>query len=91
MGAVTLEEAPIAADRGGILGHPRALVYLCFGEAWERFSHFGMQSLLVLYMLNHLLPEATPHVVAFDPLRGAIERVTGPLSNEAFASQVFGL
>ena len=31
----------------GILGHPRGLAYLCVSEAWERFSYFGMQSLLV--------------------------------------------
>jgi len=30
-----------------ILGHPRGLAYLCVSEAWERFSYFGMQSLLV--------------------------------------------
>ena len=37
------------------LGHPRALGYLAFSEAWERFSYYGMQSLLVLYMTKQLL------------------------------------
>jgi POT family proton-dependent oligopeptide transporter len=32
------------------LGHPRGLAYLGFTEAWERFSFYGMQTLLVLYM-----------------------------------------
>ena len=36
-------------------GHPQALWYLAFSEAWERFSFYGMQTLLVLYMANHLL------------------------------------
>jgi len=30
------------------IGHPRGLAYLAFTEAWERFSYYGMQSLLVL-------------------------------------------
>jgi hypothetical protein len=29
-------------------GHPRGLGYLAFAEAWERFSFYGMQALLVL-------------------------------------------
>ena len=37
------------------LGHPKGLGYLAFTEAWERFSYYGMQTLLVLYMVNFLL------------------------------------
>ena len=33
-------------------GHPRGLGYIAFTEAWERFSYYGMQSLLVLYMVT---------------------------------------
>ena len=29
------------------LGHPKGLGYLAFTEAWERFSFYGMQALLV--------------------------------------------
>ena len=36
------------------LGHPRGLFLLFFTEMWERFSYYGMRSLLVLYMVNHL-------------------------------------
>ena len=36
------------------LGHPRGLAYLAFTEAWERFSFYGMQALLLLYMIQHL-------------------------------------
>ena len=35
------------ADRS-FIGHPRGLAYIAFAEAWERFSYYGMQSLLVL-------------------------------------------
>ena len=34
-----------------ILGHPSGLFILFFTEMWERFSYYGMRSLLVLYMV----------------------------------------
>jgi dipeptide/tripeptide permease len=39
----------------GFFGHPKGLAYIAFTEAWERFSYYGMISLLVLYMVNQLL------------------------------------
>lgn len=36
------------------LNHPRALYTLFFAEMWERFSFYGMRSLLVLYMTKQL-------------------------------------
>jgi len=75
-----------------VFGHPRGLIYLTAAEGWERFSYFGMQSLLVLYLTHHLLqPERIGAVIGFGPVRAAIEAVTGPLSSAALASQVFGL
>ncbi len=75
------------------LGHPRGLGYLAFTEAWERFSYYGMQTLLVLYMVRQLLlPEHVGHVAGFTPFRTALERVYGgPLSNVALSSAIFGL
>jgi len=73
-------------------GHPRGLAILSFTEAWERFSFYGMQSLLVLYMATTLLPSAPEHRIwGFAGFRAAIEGVTGPLSDQALASQIFGL
>ena len=40
-------------SRGEIFGHPRGLYVLFFTELWERFSFYGMKTLLVLYMINH--------------------------------------
>lgn len=75
-----------------MFSHPRGLVYLCVAEGWERFSYYGMQSLLVLYMTHHLLmPGHAEHVVGFAALRQGIEAITGPLSPAALASQTFGL
>ena len=74
------------------LGHPRALGYLAFAEAWERFSFYGMQALLVLYMTKQLLlPGHVEHVAGFGPLRAWIESVYGQLSPQALASAIFGL
>lgn len=73
-------------------GHPKGLYYLAFTEAWERFSYYGMTGLLVLYMVNQLLlPGHAETVVGLAGLRGWIEGMTGPLSTQALASQIFGL
>ncbi len=75
------------------IGHPRGLGYLAFTEAWERFSYYGMQSLLVLYMVNRLLYH--PHIeriAGFGPFRHLLETAyRGPLSVQALASAIFGL
>ncbi len=74
-------------------GHPRGLGYLAFTEAWERFSYYGMQTLLVLYMVRQLLlPEHIGHIAGFAPFRAVLERAYGgPLSNVALSSAIFGL
>jgi POT family proton-dependent oligopeptide transporter len=79
------------ADRA-FLGHPAGLGWLAFCELWERFSYYGMQALLVLYLTNYLfLPQNIGHVAGMDALRGMIESVTGPRSPQQLASAVFGL
>lgn len=75
------------------LGHPKALGYLAFTEAWERFSYYGMQSLLVLYMTKTLL--LSPHVeqiAGFAAFERVIQAVYHPgASTQAIASAIFGL
>lgn len=87
--------SPTLADRPRdtrFFGHPIGLGFLAFAEAWERFSYYGMQTLLVLYMVNRLLLSGhIEHVVGFAALRGFLERATGPMSPQALASAVFGL
>ncbi|HET7161461.1 MAG TPA: peptide MFS transporter [Rhodanobacteraceae bacterium] len=84
---------PNAIDRPRtFLGHPRGLLTLALAESFERFSYYGMQSLLVLYLIHSLLqPGHVEHVLGFATLRHGIEAVTGPLSDAALASQIFGL
>jgi POT family proton-dependent oligopeptide transporter len=73
-------------------GHPRGLLFLAFTEAWERFSFYGMQALMVLYMVNQLLlPGQAGHIAGFVGFRSTLESVLGPLSTQALASQIFGL
>lgn len=85
------QDAP-AGRPASFLGHPKGLAFIVFTEAWERFSFYGMQALLVLYMATHLLqPGAVEAVVGFAALRGAIEAVFGSLSVQALATQIFGL
>ncbi len=80
-------------DDRSFFGHPRGLGYLAFTEAWERFSYYGMQTLLVLYMVGQLLhPGHIERVAGFGPFRGALEHAYGgPLSVQALASAIFGL
>ena len=83
---------PASFTGSDVLGHPRGLVYLCVSEGWERFSYFGMQSLLVLYITHQLLlPGHVERIAGFAAFRAGIEQITGPLSNLALASQIFGL
>jgi POT family proton-dependent oligopeptide transporter len=68
------------------LGHPKGLGYLAFSETWERFSYYGMQTLLVLYMVNELLlPGHVENIAGFELLRS----VYG-LEGQALASAIFG-
>ena len=72
--------------------HPRGLAILSCTEAWERFSFYGMQSLLVTYMATVLLPTGADRGVwGFASFRAIVETVTGKLSDQALASQIFGL
>jgi POT family proton-dependent oligopeptide transporter len=75
------------------IGHPRGLGYIAFTEAWERFSYYGMQSLLVLYMVNRLLhPGHIERIAGFVPFRHMLEIVyRGPLAVQPLASAIFGL
>lgn len=86
--------APTAKDHDrDFLGHPRGLGYLGFTEAWERFSYYGMQTLLVLYMTKQLLlPGHIENIAGFAGFRAGLERMYGgPLSVVALSSAIFGL
>ncbi len=61
------------------IGHPRGLAWLCFTEVWERFSYYGMQVLLVLYLTHQLLhPGHIEHILGFGPFRAPSRRSMAP-------------
>ena len=75
------------------VGHPRGLGYIAFTEAWERFSYYGMQALLVLYMVNRLLhPGHVERIIGFGPFRQFLEFLyRGHLDIQPLSSAIFGL
>ncbi len=93
MYSVPLAERPIDRYDRAFLGHPVGLGYLAFTEGWERFSSYGMQTLLVLYMTRQLLlPGHVERIAGFTGFRAAVEALYGhPLSTLALASAIFGL
>ncbi len=93
--AVTERSASIAADRVSereLFGHPRGLTFLFTTEMWERFSYYGMRSLLVLYMTKYLLlPEHAGDVRGLAAVKDALESIFGPLDVQPLSSQIWGL
>jgi POT family proton-dependent oligopeptide transporter len=82
---------PVSA-RGELFGHPRGLTFLFTTEMWERFSYYGMRSLLVLYMTKFLLLEDHfGNVIGLAALKRALEGVFGPLDVQPLSSQIWGL
>ena len=80
-----------SAARRDLFGHPKGLTVLFATEMWERFSYFGMASLLVLYLVKYLLlPGQAEGVLGYAAVKGALESVFGPLEPQPLASQIFG-
>jgi len=78
--------------RREFLGHPVGLPVIAFTEAFERFSYYGMQTLLVLYMVKALL--LSPHVeriAGFGWFSNLLTALYGaPPNTQALASHIFG-
>jgi proton-dependent oligopeptide transporter, POT family len=74
-------------------GHPSGLYVLFFTEMWERFSYYGMRSLLVLYMTQYLLfdPERAAEIFGYNALESFLTGIFGPMSVQAMSSQLYGL
>jgi POT family proton-dependent oligopeptide transporter len=74
-----------------IFGHPKGLTFLFTTEMWERFSYYGMRSLLVLYMTKYLLlPEHSGDVRGLLTVKSALEGIFGPLDVQPLSSQIWG-
>jgi proton-dependent oligopeptide transporter, POT family len=69
------------------IGHPVGLAWLSGSEFWERFSYYGMQTLLVLYLTHYLLqPGHIEQVWGFGAFRRFIGWMYGTQSQMALAS-----
>jgi len=69
------------------IGHPRGLGWLSASEFWERFSYYGMQTLLVLYLLHYLLlPGHIEQVWGYDAFRKLIGWLYGAQTPMALSS-----
>jgi POT family proton-dependent oligopeptide transporter len=80
------------AEPKTLFGHPQGLAVLAGTELWERFSFFGMQALLMLYMTKYLLlPEHARGVLGLSQFRGILSATFGPMTDLAFASQTYGI
>jgi len=91
-GATTPQQIRRKAGSSELFGHPRGLTVLAGTEMWERFSFYGMQALLMLYMTKYLLlPEHARSVLGLAGYRAGLEAVVGKLTDVAFAAQTFGL
>ncbi len=79
-------------DSADLFGHPRGLTFLFTTEMWERFSYYGMRSLLVLYMTKYLLlPDHAGNVAGLLTVKHTLEAVFGPLDVQPLSSQIWGL
>lgn len=84
---VDVTEAPAE-----VMGQPRGIAILSMTQFWEAFSLYGVQAMLVLFMVDQLLlPGNKDRIIGLASTRGVIESVTGPLSSQALAVQLFGL
>ena len=72
-------DKPFSRDDTAFLGHPLGLAWLSACELWERFSYYGMQILLALYLTKYLfLPEHIESVMGIGAIRATIEHFLGP-------------
>ncbi len=74
-----------------LFGHPRGLTFLFTTEMWERFSYYGMRSLLTLYMTKYLLlPDHAGNVAGLVGFKHALESALGPLDVQPLSAQIWG-
>jgi len=88
-----VQSSPVSAEAGRaeLFGHPRGLTFLFSTEMWERFSYYGMRSLLVLYMTKYLLlADHSGGVIGLTAVKHALETMFGPLPVQPLSSQIWG-
>ncbi len=88
----TSEAVPVVRADKAFLGHPAGLGWLSATEFWERFSYYGMLTLLALYMVHQLLlPGHIEHIWGFPVFRRFIEWSNGARTPQELAAGIVGL
>src|SRR4029079_18943821 len=60
-------------------------------EMWERFSYYGMRSLLILYLTKYLLlPGHVENVWGYETIKAFFESFAGPLDVQPLSSLIYG-
>jgi POT family proton-dependent oligopeptide transporter len=86
------ESQPVVRADRAFLGHPAGLAWLSATEFWERFSYYGMLTLLALYMTQQLLlPGHVENILGFPAFRRIVEWIYGARSPQAVAAGIVGL
>jgi len=86
------DTAPVVRADKAFLGHPAGLGWLCATEFWERFSYYGMLTLLALYLTQQLLlPGHIEHILGFPAFRRFVEGLYGAHTPQALAAGIVGL
>lgn len=86
--SVPIDTQPVSGTGRGFFGHPTGLGVLLGTKALERFSYYGMQSLLALYMTKHLLVPGT-----MEDVWGMqqVQATLGGVQGYALTSTLFGI
>lgn len=88
----TSDTAPVVRADRAFLGHPAGLAWLSGTEFWERFSYYGMLTLLNLYMVHQLLlPGHVEHIWGFPVFRRFVEGLYGARTPQELAAGIVGL
>ena len=89
LGSVAAPET--RATQREFLGHPLGLSILFGTEMWERFSFYGMRTLLVLYLTKYLLlPGHAESVWGYSEIKAFFEFLFGPLDVQPLSSLIYG-
>jgi POT family proton-dependent oligopeptide transporter len=85
----TSEAVPVVRADKAFLGHPAGLGWLSATEFWERFSYYGMLTLLALYMVHQLLlPGHVENVWGFSAFRRFVHWLYGSETPQEYAVAV---
>ena len=76
--------------------HPKGLLVLFFAEMWERFSYYGMRSILIFYLTQHFLFDpktASAHYGSYTSLVYLLPLIGGVLADRYLGTRkavIFG-